>query len=86
MVDVRVAVANTATGEMAVLRLLDNKKFTLLTLDQLGFAGDVLERYRKLLQLPYGMVIICGPTGAGKSTTLYTSLLQMDRVEKGYLY
>jgi type II secretory ATPase GspE/PulE/Tfp pilus assembly ATPase PilB-like protein len=81
-VDVRVAVANTATGEMAVLRLLDNKKFTLLTLDQLGIAGDALDRYRKLLQLPYGMVIVCGPTGAGKSTTLYASVLQMDRVEK----
>jgi general secretion pathway protein E len=80
-VDVRVAVANTATGEMAVLRLLDNKKFTLLTLGQLGIAGDALERYRKLLQLPYGMVIVCGPTGAGKSTTLYASVLQMDRVE-----
>ena len=81
-VDVRVAVANTATGEMAVLRLLDNKKFTLLTLDQLGIGGDALDRYRKLLQLPYGMVIVCGPTGAGKSTTLYASVLQMDRVEK----
>jgi general secretion pathway protein E len=80
-VDVRVAVANTATGEMAVLRLLDNKKFTLLTLGQLGIAGDALERYRKLLQLPYGMVSVCGPTGAGKSTTLYASVLQMDRVE-----
>jgi len=81
-VDVRVAVANTATGEMSVLRLLDNKKFTLLTLDQLGIAGGALDRYRKLLQLPYGMVIVCGPTGAGKSTTLYASVLQMDRVEK----
>jgi general secretion pathway protein E len=80
-VDVRVAVANTATGEMAMLRLLDNKKFTLLTLNQLGFAGDALDRYRKLLQLPYGMVIVCGPTGAGKSTTLYASVLQMDPVE-----
>ena len=81
-VDVRVAICNTAAGEMAVLRLLDNKKFTLLTLDQLGFAGGALEQYRKLLQLPYGMVIICGPTGSGKSTTLYASTLQMDRVEK----
>ncbi len=81
-VDVRAAICNTASGEMAVLRLLDNKKFTLLTLDQLGFAGGALEHYRKLLQLPYGMVIICGPTGSGKSTTLYASILQMDRVEK----
>jgi general secretion pathway protein E len=80
-VDVRVAICNTASGEMAVLRLLDNKKFTLLTLDQLGMAGESLDRYRKLLQLPYGMVIVCGPTGSGKSTTLYASVLQMNRVE-----
>ena len=69
-VDVRVAVSNTATGEMCVLRLLDNKKFTLLSLDQLGFDGDALDSYRQLMQLPYGMVVICGPTGSGKSTTL----------------
>jgi general secretion pathway protein E len=81
-VDVRVAICNTASGEMAVLRLLDNKKFTLLTLDQLGMAGESLDRYRKLLQLPYGMVIVCGPTGSGKSTTLYASVLQMNRVEQ----
>jgi type II secretory ATPase GspE/PulE/Tfp pilus assembly ATPase PilB-like protein len=80
-VDVRVAVSSTVNGEMTVLRLLDNKKFTLLSLDQLGFAGTGLEQYRKLLKLPYGMVIICGPTGAGKSTTLYASVLQMDRME-----
>jgi len=80
-VDVRVAICNTASGEMAVLRLLDNKKFTLLSLDQLGMAGASLDRYRRLLQLPYGMVIVCGPTGSGKSTTLYASVLQMDRVE-----
>ncbi|MBM3942909.1 MAG: hypothetical protein FJ316_08310 [SAR202 cluster bacterium] len=80
-VDVRVAVSSTVNGEMSVLRLLDNKKFTLLTLDQLGFRGEALERYRKILRLPYGMVIVCGPTGAGKSTTLYASILQMDRAE-----
>ena len=81
-VDVRVAVSNTANGEMCVWRLLDNKKFTLLSLDQLGFGGDALDSYRRLLQLPYGMVVICGPTGSGKSTTLYASVLQMDRSEK----
>ena len=81
-VDVRVAVSNTANGEMCVLRLLDNKEFTLLSLDQLGFGGDALDSYRRLLQLPYGMVVICGPTGSGKSTTLYASVLQMDRSEK----
>ena len=81
-IDVRVAISGTVTGEMSVLRLLDNKKFTLLGLDQLGFNSEAQQRYRRLLQLPYGMIIICGPTGSGKSTTLYASILQMDRLEK----
>jgi type II secretory ATPase GspE/PulE/Tfp pilus assembly ATPase PilB-like protein len=81
-VDVRVAISGTVTGEMSVLRLLDNKKFTLLGLDQLGFNAEAQTRYRQLLQLPYGMIVICGPTGSGKSTTLYASILQMDRAEK----
>lgn len=80
-VDVRVAISGTVVGEMAVLRLLDEKKFTLLTLDQLGFRPESEEAYRKLLRLPYGMVIVCGPTGSGKSTTLYASVLQMNRSE-----
>ena len=81
-IDVRVAISGTVTGEMSVLRLLDNKKFTLLGLDQLGFNADAQQKYRRLLQLPYGMIVICGPTGSGKSTTLYASILQMDRAEK----
>ena len=80
-IDVRVAVSGTVTGEMAVLRLLDNAKFTLLGLEQLGFDEESQEQYRKLLKLPYGMIIVCGPTGSGKSTTLYASLMQMNRVE-----
>ena len=80
-VDVRVAISGTVAGEMAVLRLLDDKKFTLLTLDQLGFRPESEEAFRNLLRLPYGMVIVCGPTGSGKSTTLYASVLQMNRSE-----
>ena len=80
-VDVRVAISGTVAGEMSVLRLLDDKKFTLLSLDQLGFRPDTEESFRKLLRLPYGMVIVCGPTGSGKSTTLYASVLQMNRIE-----
>ena len=81
-VDVRVAVSGTVNGEMAVLRLLDNKGFTLLGLEQLGFGSDVRDRFQRLLQVPYGMVVVCGPTGSGKSTTLYASILQMNRSEK----
>ncbi|MEE9198661.1 MAG: ATPase, T2SS/T4P/T4SS family, partial [Dehalococcoidia bacterium] len=83
-VDVRVAISSTVVGEMAVMRLLD-KGFTVFGLNQLGMNENVLEQYRRLLRLPYGMVIICGPTGSGKSTTLYASLLQMNRVEQNVI-
>ena len=80
-IDVRLAISGTVAGEMAVLRLLDKDKFKLLGLEQLGFIEKSQEQYRQLLRLPHGMVIICGPTGSGKSTTLYASILQMDRVQ-----
>ena len=80
-IDVRVAISGTVAGEMAVLRLLDKEKFTLLGLEQLGLQDATKEQYRQLLKLPHGMVIVCGPTGSGKSTTLYASILQMNRVQ-----
>ena len=83
-VDVRVAVSNTVEGEMTVRRLLD-KKFTLIGLDQLGMSRESLAKYRQLLRIPYGMIIICGPTGAGKSTTLYASVLQINRMEQNVI-
>jgi general secretion pathway protein E len=79
-VDVRTAISGTVNGEMAVLRLLE-KQFNLRVLDQLGMRPHNVEQMRKLLHLPYGIIIVCGPTGAGKSTTLYASVLQMDRTE-----
>ena len=81
-IDVRVAISGTVSGEMAVLRLLDKEKFTLLGLGQVGLLEDTQDQFRQLLRLPHGMVIVCGPTGSGKSTTLYASILQMNRVEK----
>lgn len=81
-IDVRVAISGTVTGEMAVLRLLDKEKFTVLGLEQLGFLEDTEQQFRQLLRLPHGMVVVCGPTGSGKSTTLYASILQMDRVQR----
>jgi general secretion pathway protein E len=79
-VDVRTAISGTVLGEMAVLRLLE-KQFSLRGLDQLGMNESAAEGFRKLLHLPYGIIVVCGPTGAGKSTTLYASVLQMNRVE-----
>ena len=81
-IDVRLAISGTVAGEMAVLRLLDKEKFTLLGLGQVGLLEDTQEQFRQLLRLPHGMVIVCGPTGSGKSTTLYASILQMNRIEK----
>ena len=80
VVDVRASFNNTVAGEIAVLRILDNKKLTLMNLGQLGMSGQVLQDYRRRLRLPYGMIIVCGPTGSGKSTTLYGSILEMDRI------
>ncbi|RLC96971.1 MAG: hypothetical protein DRI40_01655 [Chloroflexi bacterium] len=76
-VDIRVATANTVHGEMMVLRLLD-KSFAFLTLPELGFLPESLEQYQAMLRMPYGMVLTSGPTGAGKTTTLYASLNQLD--------
>ena len=80
-IDVRLAISGTVAGEMAVLRLLDKDKFKLLGLEQLGFIQETQAQYSRLLRLHHGMVIVCGPTGSGKSTTLYASILQMNRIQ-----
>ncbi|MFH0942502.1 MAG: type II/IV secretion system protein [Chloroflexota bacterium] len=76
-VDVRVATIFTAYGEMAVLRILDTS-FAGLSLDQLGFSRENLAVYGKMLKFPFGMILISGPTGSGKTTTLYASLKSLD--------
>ena len=83
-IDIRVATSNTVYGEMAVLRLLD-KTFALLSLPQLGFLPEALERYRAMLKSPFGMIVVSGPTGAGKTTTLYASANQMDNVGRNII-
>ncbi|MCZ6892053.1 MAG: GspE/PulE family protein, partial [Chloroflexi bacterium] len=74
----------TVNGEMAVLRLLD-KTFAFLTLPELGFLPSPLERYRQMLKTPFGMVLISGPTGSGKTTTLYASVNQLDSVGRNII-
>ena len=76
-IDVRVATSPTVNGEMAVLRLLD-KAQAILGLDELGFLPDSLTKYESMLKVPYGMILISGPTGAGKTTTLYASVNSLD--------
>jgi len=76
-IDVRVATAPTVSGETAVLRLLD-KSMATLELSQLGMLPDSLAKYESMLKVPYGMILISGPTGAGKTTTLYASINSLD--------
>lgn len=75
-VDFRVATAESQQGEMMVLRVLD-KSVSLLDLAELGFQPTALQRYQELLRLPFGMILVSGPTGSGKTTTLYASLGQL---------
>jgi general secretion pathway protein E len=83
-VDVRVATADTAHGEMAVLRILD-KSVSLMQLSDLGFWPEALRAVRRLYTLPFGMVLVAGPTGAGKTTTLYSIVNQIDRGENNVM-
>jgi len=75
--DVRVATAATIWGEKAVLRLLDKRR-SLLEVSQLGMAEDTSEEFSKLIRSPFGMVICAGPTGSGKTTTLYAALGEIN--------
>jgi general secretion pathway protein E len=75
--DVRVSTLPGAHGERAVLRLLD-KSESRLTLESLGMQGDTLERLVQMTQQPNGIVLVTGPTGSGKTTTLYAALQGLD--------
>ncbi len=77
-VDIRVATSATIWGETAVLRLLDKRR-SLRALTDLGMPANSLERYLAMIQRPYGMIACSGPTGAGKTTTLYASLAEIAR-------
>jgi len=76
-VDVRVSTLPSAHGERAVLRLLD-KSESRLSLESVGMQGDVLERFKHLLTQPHGIILVTGPTGSGKTTTLYAGLQRLD--------
>ncbi|TMD00126.1 MAG: type II/IV secretion system protein [Chloroflexi bacterium] len=76
--DIRVATIETIWGEKLVLRLLDRGR-SLITLEQLGFSRGAYDKYQSMLRSPYGMMIISGPTGSGKTTTLYASINQLDQ-------
>ena len=83
-VDIRVASLPSEFGEKITLRLL-NRSDRLITLEELGFPYRHLKKFNSTLHLPYGFILITGPTGSGKSTTLYAALAQLNSVDKNII-
>jgi type IV pilus assembly protein PilB len=77
-VDIRVSTLPVIQGETVVMRILDRSQI-IMTLEGLNFTADMLDRYRRLITRPYGMILVTGPTGSGKTTTLYASINTIDR-------
>jgi len=76
-IDLRVSILPTNHGEKVVIRVLDSKSI-MRGLEQLGMESDVMTTFREQIALPHGILLVTGPTGSGKSTTLYSALCQMD--------
>ncbi|WP_027867440.1 GspE/PulE family protein [Massilia alkalitolerans] len=80
-IDVRISTMPTQYGESVVMRLL-NQGGTTLRLDAIGMPARIVERFRALVQRPNGLVLVTGPTGSGKTTTLYSALSELNSMEK----
>ncbi|ALA59756.1 GspE/PulE family protein [Nitrospira moscoviensis] len=84
-VDFRVSILPSVFGESVVIRILDRESITAgvsaLRLDRLGFNPEDLKRFRRAITRPYGMVLVTGPTGSGKTTTLYAAISEMNTLE-----
>jgi general secretion pathway protein E len=83
-IDIRVATSPTVTGEMAVLRLLD-KSVAALGMAELGMLPESQAKFEAMLKIPYGMILTSGPTGAGKTTTLYAALNTLDSLGRNII-
>ena len=84
-IDLRVSIMPASHGEDAVLRVLDketlSEKFTNLSLDVVGFSAEEMKKFRRYIREPYGMVLVTGPTGSGKTTTLYAAINEIKTDE-----
>jgi type IV pilus assembly protein PilB len=83
-IDFRVSILPTSHGEKVVMRILDNEK-GVRTLEDVGVTGHLLASIKRMLAEPYGIILISGPTGSGKSTTLYAMLSALDKASKNVL-
>ncbi len=81
MIDLRVSVIPTLYGEKIVMRILDRTSL-MLDLSKLGFAPENLKKFLKAIESPYGIVLVTGPTGSGKTTTLYSTLARLNKVKR----
>src|SRR5947199_1954219 len=88
-IDLRVSIMPASHGEDAVLRVLDketlSEKFANLTLDVVGFSAEETRRFRRYIREPYGMVLVTGPTGSGKTTTLYAAINEIKSDEDKFI-
>ena len=83
-IDLRVSTFPTLYGESLVMRILDHSS-GVLTPEQLGFDGVILDDFNKLIKRPYGMILVTGPTGSGKTSTLYAALEKINSEEKNIM-
>jgi type IV pilus assembly protein PilB len=83
-IDMRIAIMPTVYGEKVVIRLLDRRN-VLLDKSELGFNEDNFRVFNNIIRSPFGIILVTGPTGSGKTTTLYTVLAELNRVEKNII-
>ena len=83
-IDIRISTIPTVYGEKVVLRLLDRSNF-MFSKDELGFTKNNLETFDEILRQPYGMILVTGPTGSGKTTTLYAVLKELNKDDKNII-
>ena len=84
VVDLRISVLPTAYGEKIVMRILDRNNF-LKTKEELGFTKSNMEKFNSLLEVPNGIILAAGPTGSGKTTTLYAALYELNKMNKNII-